>query len=339
MTTDEPAAPAVPRTSEVLNAVLPDEAARELYLAVLREGGRIGAAGVDPADRGALEALIRLGLLVPHALDSSYVAVSPRALADQVAADLRAEGVRLLQQSERLPDRLDELVRAYERTSRHLDVTGGVEHVEGVPEIRTLLTCLAREYPHESMTMQPGGARPAGVIADMLHHTSAYLRRGGSVRTIYQPPARLDPATVDYAAEVTRLGCSIRTLAADFTRLVIFDRSVAVLPKGADGTKAVLVTDPAVVAFLVDTFEQHWHHAEGVNWAALAAGTADSAAHEQVGRLLAQGLTQRTIAARLGLSERTVAAYISRLREMYDAETLFQLGWQMRGARAGEPGA
>ncbi|MEV7597601.1 LuxR C-terminal-related transcriptional regulator [Kitasatospora sp. NPDC089797] len=49
--------------------------------------------------------------------------------------------------------------------------------------------------------------------------------------------------------------------------------------------------------------------------------------------MLARGLTQRSIAARLNVSERTVAGHIARLRELHDAETLFQLGWQMRGAR------
>ncbi|MFH8380108.1 LuxR C-terminal-related transcriptional regulator [Kitasatospora sp. NPDC018058] len=49
--------------------------------------------------------------------------------------------------------------------------------------------------------------------------------------------------------------------------------------------------------------------------------------------MLTQGLAQRAIATRLGLSERTVAGHIARLRERYDAETLFQLGWQMRGTR------
>ena len=45
------------------------------------------------------------------------------------------------------------------------------------------------------------------------------------------------------------------------------------------------------------------------------------------------GLTQRAVATRLGLSERTVAGHISRLREKYGAQTLFQLGWLMRGSR------
>ncbi|MFF9642679.1 helix-turn-helix transcriptional regulator [Kitasatospora aureofaciens] len=106
----------------------------------------------------------------------------------------------------------------------------------------------------------------------------------------------------------------------------------------SDYSSAAVVDEPATVAFVVDTFETLWQQAEGVNWAALVAGSSDSPVHEQVGRLLARGLTQRAIASRMGVSERTVAGHIARLREVYDAETLFQLGWQMRGARTGESG-
>ncbi|MQS13271.1 hypothetical protein F7Q99_13505 [Streptomyces kaniharaensis] len=47
---------------------------------------------------------------------------------------------------------------------------------------------------------------------------------------------------------------------------------------------------------------------------------------EQVGCLLARKLTPRAIACRPG-------------RELYVAKTRFQLGWQLRGVRTGEPGA
>ncbi|MCX4747559.1 LuxR C-terminal-related transcriptional regulator [Kitasatospora sp. NBC_01287] len=59
-------------------------------------------------------------------------------------------------------------------------------------------------------------------------------------------------------------------------------------------------------------------------------GQPEAAGDGQLVALLARGLTQRGIATRLGLSERTVAAQISRLRERYDVRTLFQLGWQIR---------
>ncbi|MEU6972588.1 hypothetical protein AB0A71_33695 [Kitasatospora aureofaciens] len=55
----------------------------------------------------------------------------------------------------------------------------------------------------------------------------------------------------------------------------------------------------------------------------------------RISRLLARVLTQRAVATRLGLSERTVAGHIYRLRDRYGAQTLFHLGWHLRGERHG----
>ncbi|WP_328955789.1 helix-turn-helix transcriptional regulator [Kitasatospora purpeofusca] len=347
MTTDDLAGPgtgpvpAVRTTSEVLNAALPDEVARELYLSVLREGGRIRTADVDARDAVALERLVELGLLVPQVLDASYSAVDPRGVADRIGAGVRSMGARLMAEAERLPELMGDLTRAYDAAPCRNDRPAGVRYLTDMEEIRHEIERFSQEYRNEGLTAQPGGARPVALLPDSFDRARRYLERGGSMRTLYEPAARLDGPTVDYAAEVTRLGCVVRVLAVPFKRMLIFDRLVAVIPAAADGSSAAVVEDPATVAFLVDVFEQQWQQAEGVNWAALSAGSAESAspAQDQVGRLLAQGLTQRAIASRLGLSERTVAAHIARLREMYDAETLFQLGWQMRGARTGEPGA
>jgi hypothetical protein len=75
---------------------------------------------------------------------------------------------------------------------------------------------------------------------------------------------------------------------------------------------------------VVDQFERDWARAERVRWD-------EPGPPDPLIPLLAQGLTQRAIANRLGSSERTVAAQIARLREEYDADTLFQLGWSARG--------
>ncbi|MFE4514390.1 hypothetical protein ACFRMQ_09395 [Kitasatospora sp. NPDC056783] len=82
----------------------------------------------------------------------------------------------------------------------------------------------------------------------------------------------------------------------------------------------------------VRTSEPHRRYAEGVNSTAPANGSTGPAACEQIARPPARGLTRRAIASRPGLGERMVAAHISRLREWYEAETLFQLVRRMRGA-------
>ncbi|MFE4358352.1 LuxR family transcriptional regulator [Kitasatospora xanthocidica] len=320
------------------DADLPDAAARELYREILRDGGRLHVADIRPEDEPTVRQLADLGLLLLHATDGFYTSINPRAVGERLGTELREESSRLLAKAALIPDLLEDLTQAYDAAPRRTEPAGGVRRVAGMVEIRHLVARLIKDYPHECLTAQPGRFQPPAQRGDGLAHTLRYIERGGSVRTIYQPQARLDGDQVEFAAESTRIGSRIRVLDAAFSRTLIFDRTVAVIPATPDNKVAAVVEDPAVVAYVVDVFEQRWQQADVVDWAALAAGSVAPAAHEQVGRLLARGLTQRAIASRLGLSERTVAGHIARLRELYDAETLFQLGWQMRGARAGEPG-
>ncbi|MFJ9445882.1 helix-turn-helix domain-containing protein [Kitasatospora sp. NPDC101235] len=321
-----------------LSATLQDAAARALYLAVLREGGRVRAAEVGAQDEPALRQLVDLGLLVPQLMDGSYSAVDPRAVGRRIGTDLRRTGTRLLVEADQVPDLLRELTHAYDTAPQRETGRAGTRIITGKSEIRHRLEQLTHTHPDESLTAQPGAGRSADVLAESLTRTRRYLERGGTMRCLFEATARTDAPAVGYAADATRLGCAIRVLEHPFKRFLVFDRTVAVIPAAPDYTSAAVVDDPSTVAFVVDTFEQLWQRAEGVNWASPAAGSTEPPSRRQIARLLAQGLTQRAIATRMGLGERTVAAHIARLREQYDAETLFQLGWQMRGARTGESG-
>ncbi|MGW3038631.1 LuxR C-terminal-related transcriptional regulator [Kitasatospora sp. NPDC001159] len=312
---------------------LPDEAARELYRAILREGGRIRIADIPEPDAATVQRLLDLGLLKPYISDGVLSAVNPRSVSARIAADLRATGTRLLAQAEKLPDLLGDLTAAYDTAPRRHDRTGAIHIVEGSENIRHRISQLTEEFRHEGLSLQPGGARPAGAADDIVEHARRYLEGGGSIRTIYEAAARFDGPTVRLAARLTAAGGHIRVAPFSFSKMMILDRAVAVIPASAELDRAAFVEDSATVVFLAEVFERYWQLAEGLNWAALASGSIDASAHKQVGDLLALGLTQRAIASRLGLSERTVAAHIARLRELYDAETLFQLGWQMRAAR------
>ncbi|MEU4113542.1 LuxR family transcriptional regulator [Kitasatospora sp. NPDC028055] len=316
---------------------LPDAAARELYRAILAEGGRIRVGEIRPEDKSAVKQLADLGLLVLRTADGTYSAVNPRAVGERIGADLREESARLLARAAAVPDLLDDLTQAYDTAPRRADPVGGVRRVVGMPEIRHLISQLVKDYPHEALAAQPGGPRPHDHMQDSLDHSRRYVEAGGAMFTVFEPSACSDPRTVEYALHSTQAGAPIRLLEGPFTKTLIFDRTVAVIPATLDHTVAAVVEDAAMVAYLVGVFEQQWQHAQAVDWESLAAGSAPIA-HEQVGRLLARGLTQRAIATRMGLSERTVAGHIARLRKVYDAETLFQLGWQMRGARTGESG-
>ncbi|MER7756423.1 helix-turn-helix transcriptional regulator [Kitasatospora sp. NPDC097643] len=312
---------------------LPDPAARELYRAILREGGRIRTAEIPAEDAEAVQSLLDLGLLKPYLSEGFLSAVNPRSVTARIGADLRSAGTRLLMQAEALPDLLGDLTAAYDTAPRRHDRTGTTSIVEGKQNIRHRISQLTEEFHQEALTAQPGGARPAAAVDDIFEHARRFTANGGVMRTLYEASAKLDGPTVELAARMTAVGCAIRVLPFPFSHMMIFDRTIAVIPAAADSSSAAFVEDSATVAFLTEVFQRYWELAEGVNWVELGARSTEQTIHDQIGRLLAKGLTQRTIATRLGLSERTVAAHIARLRERYDAETLFQLGWQMRGAR------
>ncbi|MFF0411488.1 LuxR C-terminal-related transcriptional regulator [Kitasatospora sp. NPDC004745] len=308
----------------------PDEAARQLYLAVLAEGGRIPYSGVREADREPLRQLIAIGLLLANPMDHCYTAVSPRSVSDRLGAELRSEATRLLVRAESLPGSLDGLTRAYDAMPRPSGPAGGAVHVEGHVHIRQRISQLVSDCRSEVLTAQPGH-RPAETLQIALRQDVQLLQRGCSLRTVYQPVALADRPARAYAEEVTRHGSRIRVLDEPFQRLIVFDRTVAVISASDDHSTAAFITDPAAITFLVGAFERDWARADPAGFA--AGGGPARSVPDRVGRLLARGLTQRAVATRLGLSERTVAAHISRLRDRHGAQTLFQLGWLMRGAR------
>ncbi|MFD5462996.1 helix-turn-helix domain-containing protein [Kitasatospora sp. NPDC127059] len=314
-------------------AALPDPTARELYLAILREGGRVRAADIGPADREALGQLVELGLLVPQLVDNAYSAVDPRSVAERISADIRRACARLLAEADQIPGQLRDLTRAYDTAPRRDPGRSSARIITDKAEIRHEVEQLTREFASEALSAQPGVSRDAGQLAESLVRTRRYLERGGAIRCLFERGARTDAPAVAYAAAATRLGCGIRVLDRPFKRFMVFDRTVAVIPAAPDNSSAAIVDDPPTVAFIVDAFEQLWHQSDAVNWDSMTEGSPDPDTRDQIARLLARGLTQRAVATRLGLSERTVASHIARLRELYDAETLFQLGWQMGGAR------
>ncbi|MFD8482295.1 LuxR C-terminal-related transcriptional regulator [Kitasatospora sp. NPDC059673] len=311
---------------------LPDEHERALYRHVLEQGGQVMFREAMQQNAAATLRLIELGLLIHDAVDESLSAVNPRALADRLSAGLREAAIRTLASSQRAPAQLEDLVHAYDQAPRRPDRSHAVERVNHRLQIRHRIMQIESEMHEETIAAQPGGARPVGQMRQALTRSLDFLARGIALRTLYQPGALTDPPTADYAATVSAAGERIRVLDEPFRKMLIFDRRIAIISASPDDNQAAFVEDPAVLATLIDLFERDWTRAARIDWHALAGRPRGTGVPKEVGTLLAQGLTQRAIASRLGLSERTVAAHIARLRELYDAETLFQLGWQLRGA-------
>jgi hypothetical protein len=85
-----------------------------------------------------------------------------------------------------------------------------------------------------------------------------------------------------------------------------------------------------VVAYLVDDYHRSWERARPVT--ANGEDIAKRIAGEQRAmtiRMLIEGHADPASAKRLGVSPRTYAGYIADLKDEYEAETRFQLGYTM----------
>ena len=307
-----------------------DEAARELYLSVLQGGGTADAPALAEPPSGPLRLLLDIGLLVVHPTGPGYIAVSPRAVTSRIGAEMRAEAVRLLTGSEHVGGGFGDLIQAYEQIVAPPEGRASTEHVRDLENVQKRISQLASDCHRELITIQPGH-RPPEALEAALHTELGLLERGAMLRTLYQPTALSAPATVCYADEITKAGGAVRILDEPFQRSIIIDRRVVVIP-GDDADEAVFLEDPAVVAYLLRIFERDWERAESPRWGTVRGTGCAEATSGRVGALMSQGLTQQGVARRLGLSERTVAGHLARLRNRYGARTLFQLGWLMRTA-------
>ncbi|MGZ4745208.1 MAG: hypothetical protein ACXVYS_18535, partial [Oryzihumus sp.] len=156
------------------------------------------------------------------------------------------------------------------------------------------------------------------------------LQRGAKMRTLYQHSARHSPATREYVAEVTGYGAEVRTLDEFFRRLIICDRQVAMVPASDNHHVAIAVYDKSLIAYLVDIFDRSWERAQPFN---VSGGQAERHIAADVRamtiRLLVEGHSDPASAKRLGVSTRTYAGYIAALKDEYDVQTRFQLGYAM----------
>ncbi|MFJ4863455.1 hypothetical protein [Streptomyces sp. NPDC088748] len=80
------------------------------------------------------------------------------------------------------------------------------------------------------------------------------------MRVIYQDTVRNDPATLAYAQRTTKHGGEVRTSPLLPPRLLVFDRTTAVVPIDPANSRlgALCTTSPGIVTSLVTLFEQTW---------------------------------------------------------------------------------
>ncbi len=203
------------------------------------------------------------------------------------------------------------------------------ERLWGMDAVQDRLERMGRAATTEVLGVHPGASqRPEDLAAGRRGNIDA-LARGVTIKSLYQDTTRNDPHTTAYAHWLVSQGSEVRTAPVLPQRLVIVDRSQALVPIDPADTRkgALYVTEPGLLAALVGLYEQAW--ATAVPLGAIrtedpATGLSDT--ERELLRLLGSGLTDETAGQRLGMSTRTVRRHMAAILERLNASSRFEAG-------------
>ncbi|GAA4194097.1 helix-turn-helix transcriptional regulator [Microbacterium oryzae] len=314
------------------------EHAADLYLYVCaHDDWTIESASMDLGVRlrdleAAREELRERRLLVqPHGGEATLVAVAPDvALAELVDADER----RIHELRSSVAHRRNELMAllpAYRRAREGAATDAQVEVVEDPETVMRLLVDIGRRVSREVLIVQPGASGSVERHEESNEKDRQLLAQGVARRTLYHDRRRDHIPTQRTVAELEPLGARFRTLPVVPFRMLIFDRSLALVgrQRDADDRAALVIRAPDVVAAFVSVFDAAWEfaspfHAEDET--RVGDGHGLTAVQSAILSGLSMGLTDEAIAGRLDISVRTCRRHIATLFEMLGAESRFQAG-------------
>ena len=309
-----------------------EDDATKLYEEICQKGGLPSSdyrIAEDGERRKAFDLLVEMGLLIFDSEQDAWVPEDPTSVQARVVSPLSQEAAKLLSESSRWSSAFSSLSQSWRRAPQS-SARGSFTYLRGGQTINNVLDQLLTECEEEMLTAQPQAGRDPRFLAKAALRDIELLERGATMRTLYQHSARRSSVTHKYVAAVSARGAEVRTLDEFFNRMILVDRRVAVIPYAEEFGVAVVVREPAVVAYLVDVFERSWER--GRLFTNRETSLMKDIAAEQRSmtmRMLIEGHSDPVSAKRLGVSPRTYAGYVADLKTEYDADTRFQLGYTM----------
>ncbi|MFD9357611.1 LuxR C-terminal-related transcriptional regulator [Streptomyces sp. NPDC060031] len=265
-----------------------------------------------------------------------WSAVSPRAAAVRSLAPLALRARETHDEMDRLRGLLETLVPAYEAATvqRDLEQADVLELITDPAAIQQLIGQLIASAEQEVLTSHPGGGRPTRVLEQAIGRDESLLGRGVRLRTIYQHTARYSRPTAAYVERIAAKGGQVRTLGDGLMRMILIDRHTGIMAVRDDVAAALVVREPNVVDFMVHAFERSWVEAEpfATTVGPDQARSISDELRQTIVRLLAEGLEDKVIARRLGMSERTCQRHIAEVMRAVGAKSRFQAGFLLSAA-------
>ncbi|MFE0645139.1 LuxR C-terminal-related transcriptional regulator [Streptomyces sp. NPDC058877] len=278
--------------------------------------------------RHALDTLSGLSLLRPSGEHEGMLrAVSPDIGMEIVMARQQAELAAQQLRIEASRAAAAQLIAEY-ADLRPAGTHPGVEQLIGIDQIRDCLARLTRDVRQEVMTFAPDGGQKPEHIEAARPLDRDLLERGVRMRTVYLESVRNSPHTVAYVNWLAELGGQVRTVPSLPTRMILVDRTTAVIPVSSDDTAAgaVVLTGQGTLTALCALFEHVWAGAQPLGEAAEVSDLGLSPQEQSVIDLLSKGYTDEAIAKRLGVSPRTARRLASELMDRLGARSRFEAG-------------
>lgn len=303
-----------------------ESTAGELFAEIAARGGVLSDDPIVIEATSETALLLRLGLLQER-VPGQYVVVDPQMVQGATVTPLGHRASELIHEASSWAQAFSQLAQAYRRFPTVDD--GPLTELHG-DQINQFLEQLLVNAQEELLTAQPQVGRSAASLKAATARDVTALQRGVRMRTIYQHAARRARFTRQYVASVSAEGGEVRTLDEFFNRLIVVDRRIALIPSSHDLGVAIVIRDRNLVAYLVDIFERNWDR--GRPFTQVGGDVLSDIAREQramATRMLIEGHPDSASAKRMGVSDRTYAAYLADLKNAYEAQTRFQLGYRM----------
>lgn len=202
------------------------------------------------------------------------------------------------------------------------------ECLDGIDAIRNRIDELAASARSEIVAFSMGIQSSDTIAADRPVDQSA-LERGLRLRSIYLQSIRNHPPSKAHVQWLVERGAEVRIAPVLPLRMVIFDRSTALLPIDPESSRAgaMLLSGKGPLTALLYLFEQAWATAIPLGDPASPVAVEKFDETERtVVRLLGEGLTDEAVARKLGVSLRTVRRMMARLMRQLGTKSRFETG-------------
>jgi Bacterial regulatory proteins, luxR family len=290
--------------------------------------------------KSAIRELVALQLLQPCVnCGTALTCVDPEQAAARVLAPLERQAHEQRVSIDDLRAGFKELSDWYVKRATTGRGSRSIELVTDLTAVLEVISQLADKATTQVLTAQPGGGRPEESLAEALDRDKSLIRRGVSLRTLYQHSARYSQPTAAYAERLTAQGAEFRIVPGELTRMIIFDDSCGLLEVRDNSSAALIVGDRHVLHFMTQVFERTWLAAEPFARPAPDDTAKDSieGVRATIMSLLATGLDDRSIAKRLGISQRTCQRHVAEVMTILKATSRFQAGYLYREIQFRQP--